>query len=178
MNVVAVFDDRLARAPAAVLGVPVLGDVDALLTHRITPFVDLIVVAVDPEATRRVREIAARLAILPNEVDARWSNPTAAGARSAAIDRLDESPLAPLSGSSDLERKAFAKRLQDLLLGVPMLVLLSPVFALIAVLVKLDSRGPVFFRQPSPRVQQRGDRRVEVPHDARRTPRTAGRSSR
>src|SRR6185295_3337608 len=68
VNVVGVFDDRLSRAPAAVLGVPVLGDVDALLTHRITPFVDLIVVAVDPEATRRVREIAARLAILPNEV--------------------------------------------------------------------------------------------------------------
>lgn len=147
VNVVGVFDDRLARAPAAVLGVPVLGDVDALLTHRITPFVDLIVVAVDPEATRRVREIAARLAILPNEV-ALVVQPDGSAARAAAIERLDESPLAPLTGNvADLERKAFAKRLQDLLIGIPTLVLLSPVLAVIAVLVKLDSRGPVFFRQ-------------------------------
>jgi Undecaprenyl-phosphate glucose phosphotransferase len=146
VNVVGVFDDRLARAPSAVLGVPVLGDVDALLTHRITPFVDLIVVAVDPEATRRVREIAARLAILPNEV-ALVVQPDGSKSRAAAIERLDESPLAPLSGGTDLERKAFAKRLQDLLLGVPMLVLLSPLIAVVAILVKLDSRGPVFFRQ-------------------------------
>jgi exopolysaccharide biosynthesis polyprenyl glycosylphosphotransferase len=129
-----------------VLGVPVLGDVDALLTHRITPFVDLIVVAVDPEATRRVREIAARLAILPNEV-ALVVQPDGSKSRAAAIERLDESPLAPLGGATDLERKAFAKRLQDLLFGIPMLVLLSPVIAVAAVLVKLDSRGPVFFRQ-------------------------------
>ncbi|MFT3851676.1 MAG: exopolysaccharide biosynthesis polyprenyl glycosylphosphotransferase [Ilumatobacteraceae bacterium] len=147
VNVVGVFDDRLARAPAAVLGVPVLGDVDALLTHRITPFVDLIVVAVDPEATRRVREIAARLAILPNEVTL-VVQPDGSAARATAIERLDESPLAPLTGgAADLERKAFAKRLQDLLIGVPMLVLLAPVLAVVAVLIKLDSRGPVFFRQ-------------------------------
>jgi polysaccharide biosynthesis protein PslA len=146
VNVLGVFDDRLARAPAAVLGVPVLGDVDALITHRITPFVDLIVVAVDPLATRRVREIAAHLAILPNEVTL-VVEPDGSQARTAAIDRLDESPLAPLGGSSDLERKAFAKRLQDLMLGGPLLLAVSPLMALIALAIKLDSRGPVFFRQ-------------------------------
>ena len=148
VNVVGVFDDRLARAPAAVLGVPVLGDVDALLTHRITPFVDLIVVAVDPEATRRVREIAARLAMLPNEVDAggRTRRQPARGARS--IDRLDDSPLAPLSGV----QRPRAQGLRQAPAGPAARrarcsscsARCSP---LIAVLVKLDSRGPVFFRQ-------------------------------
>lgn len=41
----------------------------------------------------------------------------------------------------------FTKRLVDILAASAGLVLLSPVFALIAVLIKLDSRGPVFFRQ-------------------------------
>lgn len=146
VNVVGVFDDRLSRAPSQVLGVPVLGNVDALLTHRITPFVDLIVVAVDPEATHRVREIAARLAILPNEVTL-VVQPDGSKSRAAAIERLDESPLAPLSGRNDMERKAFAKRMQDVCIGLPLLVVLSPLIALVAVIVKLDSRGPVFFRQ-------------------------------
>ena len=43
VNVVGVFDDRLDRSPTDVLGVPVLGDIDALLGHKITPYVDRIV---------------------------------------------------------------------------------------------------------------------------------------
>jgi exopolysaccharide biosynthesis polyprenyl glycosylphosphotransferase len=39
------------------------------------------------------------------------------------------------------------KRCLDLLLGVPALVLVSPVIAFCAMRIKLDSSGPVFFRQ-------------------------------
>lgn len=39
------------------------------------------------------------------------------------------------------------KRALDLLVTLPALLLLSPLFLLIAVWIKLDSRGPVFFRQ-------------------------------
>lgn len=39
------------------------------------------------------------------------------------------------------------KRSFDLLISAPFLLLLSPLFALVAVCIKLDSRGPVFFRQ-------------------------------
>lgn len=40
-----------------------------------------------------------------------------------------------------------AKRLFDLVLSLAGLLLLSPVLLLIAILIKLDSPGPVFFRQ-------------------------------
>lgn len=40
-----------------------------------------------------------------------------------------------------------SRRILDLLLAVPATVLLLPVFALVAVWIKLDSRGPVFFLQ-------------------------------
>jgi exopolysaccharide biosynthesis polyprenyl glycosylphosphotransferase len=51
-------------------------------------------------------------------------------------------PPVALSRSS-----AFLKRLLDVVLTVPGLLLLSPLFIAIALAIKLDSRGPVFFRQ-------------------------------
>ena len=39
------------------------------------------------------------------------------------------------------------KRWMDLAIGVPLLIVLAPVFALVAVLIRWDSPGPVFFRQ-------------------------------
>jgi len=41
----------------------------------------------------------------------------------------------------------FAKRLFDIIFSFIILVVLSPVFVVVAAIVKLDSRGPVFFRQ-------------------------------
>jgi lipopolysaccharide/colanic/teichoic acid biosynthesis glycosyltransferase len=41
----------------------------------------------------------------------------------------------------------FSKRLFDLLFTLPGLLLLSPLFAAITIWIKLDSTGPVFFRQ-------------------------------
>ncbi|WP_375479867.1 exopolysaccharide biosynthesis polyprenyl glycosylphosphotransferase [uncultured Jatrophihabitans sp.] len=145
-NVVGVFDDRLERVPGAVLGVPVLGDVDSLLTHKITPYVDRIVVAVEPSARERVASIANRLAALPNNVTLFLEQDDSAQ-RAAALARLADSPLADLSGAPDVDRKAFAKRMQDLVVGIPLLLLATPVLALVAVLIKLDTPGPVFFRQ-------------------------------
>ena len=43
--------------------------------------------------------------------------------------------------------RAFGKRLVDLCVSVPTAAMLSPVFAIVAVLIKLTSRGPVFFVQ-------------------------------
>lgn len=43
--------------------------------------------------------------------------------------------------------RKYLKRLFDLILSVFLLVLLSPVFLFIAVIIKMSSEGPVFFRQ-------------------------------
>jgi lipopolysaccharide/colanic/teichoic acid biosynthesis glycosyltransferase len=43
--------------------------------------------------------------------------------------------------------EAFSKRLFDLVVSFIAIILLSPVFLLIAILIKLDSKGPVFFLQ-------------------------------
>ena len=41
----------------------------------------------------------------------------------------------------------YAKRVIDLVLGIVILVILSPVFLILMIMIKLDSSGPVFFRQ-------------------------------
>jgi exopolysaccharide biosynthesis polyprenyl glycosylphosphotransferase len=48
-------------------------------------------------------------------------------------------PLTPVS--------KLAKRVLDVVVALSILIVLSPVLLLIALLIKLDSRGPVFFRQ-------------------------------
>jgi Undecaprenyl-phosphate glucose phosphotransferase len=146
VNVIGVFDDRLARAPEALAGVPVLGDTAALLEHRIAPYVDRVVVAVDPSAKSRVREIVNRLKVLPNEVSLMVDLETETDC-DAALTKLADAPLTRLSGAPEDEKRAFAKRCQDLVIGAAALVLLAPLMAAIAVWIKLDSRGPVFFRQ-------------------------------
>ena len=145
VNVLGIFDDRLARSPRDVAGVPVLGDVAALVGHRMTPFVDLIVVAVDPAARDRVRAVMDRLARLPNDVVLLVDDDGAN--RHAAIRRLTDAPLSPLDVVADPGRRAFAKRLQDVVLAATLLVVLSPVIGVLALAVRLDSPGPVFFRQ-------------------------------
>jgi Undecaprenyl-phosphate glucose phosphotransferase len=144
MHVIGVFDDRLARAPDAVEGVPVLGDVAALIGHRVLPHVDRIVLALDPST--RARDIARRLAVLPHEVSL-LVDLEGDGREDAALARIAGAALAHLSGPPEDRRRLFAKRLQDLVLSALALVLLSPLLLLIALVVKLDSEGPVFFRQ-------------------------------
>ena len=146
LNVLGIFDDRLARSPDAIEGVPVLGTADDLLSHKMTPYVDRVVLAIDPRAEARVRELTARLRTLPNEVTL-LVEPNGEAETRSALDRLAAAPLADVQGPVDQDRRAFNKRLQDLVIGLAALVLLAPVMALIALVIRLDSPGPVFFRQ-------------------------------
>ncbi|MGQ3045099.1 MAG: nucleoside-diphosphate sugar epimerase/dehydratase, partial [Brevundimonas aurantiaca] len=131
LNVLGNFDDRLARSPRAIEGVPVLGTAADLLTHKMTPYVDKVVLAIDPRAEARVRELNARLRTLPNEVTL-LVEPNGAEETASALDRLAAAPLADVQGAVDEDRRAFNKRLQDLLVGLVALLVLAPVMALIA----------------------------------------------
>lgn len=146
LNVLGIFDDRLARSPRAIEGVPVLGTAADLLTHKMTPYVDRIVLAIDPRAEARVRELNATLRTLPHEVTL-LVEPDGMAETQSALDRLAAAPLADVRGPVDDDRRAFNKRLQDLVLGLIALVLLAIPMAIVALAIRLDSPGPIFFRQ-------------------------------
>jgi Undecaprenyl-phosphate glucose phosphotransferase len=143
--VLGLFDDRADRIPAHVGGVPVLGATEALLSHRIMPYVDRVVITVPQNAQARVRQLIDRLQVLPNQV-LLFVDQGEAG-RAAVLSRIVDAPLAPVSGIPSNERRALTKRVQDLVVGSLALLLAAPVMLAVAVAIKLDSPGPVFFRQ-------------------------------
>lgn len=146
VNILGLFDDRAARAPRDISGVPVLGDTQALLDHRIMPFVDRIVITVPAKARARVGELIERLRVLPNEVtlllDGEDSDQEA-----AAIDRIADVPLARVSGAPADQARALVKRIQDLVIGSLALVFAAPIMVVVAFAIRLDSPGPILFRQ-------------------------------
>jgi Undecaprenyl-phosphate glucose phosphotransferase len=144
--VLGVFDDRKDRTAEALHGVPILGDTSDLLGHRIMPYVDRVVITVSSTAQARVKALVERLRVLPNDITL-FVDLGAKDAHDVTLSRLADIPLAHLSGRPHDEPAAALKRVQDLAIGALALVIAAPVMAAIALAVKLDSPGPVFFRQ-------------------------------
>lgn len=146
LNIVAIFDDRLGRAPMEMHGVPVVGTLDDLLAWNRLPNVDRIIVTVTSKAQDRVRLLIERLRYLPNRVvlllDLEDFNP-----EGASLAEVADAPAAYVSGAPADARRAFIKRVSDIVIGSAMLVAFAPIMAIVAVLIKMDSEGPVFFRQ-------------------------------
>jgi len=139
--VLGVFDDRAARAPQTLHGVPVLGDIDALLSHRVLPYVDRIVITVTDATEARTRALVQRLEMLPNELTLLLPGD------GRALKRITDAPLAFVDGRRSDDSRAFGKRVQDLVLASVGLVLALPILAVTALAVRLDSPGPILFRQ-------------------------------
>ena len=144
--VLGIFDDRASRAPPTIHGVPVLGDTRHLIEHRILPYVDRIVITVTAASQPRVRQLIERLRVLPNAVTL-FLDVDGDEACDATLSKLAGAPLARVSGVEADERRAVAKRMQDVGLGLLALLAAAPVMALVALAVRLDSPGPVLFRQ-------------------------------
>lgn len=145
-NVLGLFDDRAARSPTSVEGVPVLGETRDLLSHRIMPYVDRLVISVPSTARQRVRELIERLQILPNEIVLLLDKDDI-DRETEVISRIADVPLAHISGPPSNEVRALFKRIQDLMIGVLALILTSPIMIATMIAIKLDSPGPILFRQ-------------------------------
>ncbi len=65
----------------------------------------------------------------------------------AVIDEYGGKPVVVFNATPDYDGRFVAKRMFDLGLSILLLVLLSPLFALIAVAIKSFSRGPVIYAQ-------------------------------
>jgi exopolysaccharide biosynthesis polyprenyl glycosylphosphotransferase len=91
------------------------------------------------DAIRRMESAGVRISVAPRMLEA-------VGV-SMALDDVDGIALLGVAPYALSRYSAMAKRSFDLLAGSVLLVMLSPLFAVVAVAIKLDSRGPVFFRQ-------------------------------
>jgi Undecaprenyl-phosphate glucose phosphotransferase len=87
----------------------------------------------------RLAQLAVDVTLLPN-----FQGVRAPSLRAARIGML---PAVDVACRPLTQVQSFIKRTEDLVLGSIMLLLAAPAMLLIALAIKLDSRGPVFFRQ-------------------------------
>ncbi|HWJ76014.1 MAG TPA: undecaprenyl-phosphate glucose phosphotransferase [Kaistia sp.] len=147
IRVCGVFDDRGSeRSPERREGPPKLGTVAELVTFARIAEIDLLIVSLPQSAEGRVLEILRALWVLP--VDIRLS---ALGARlrfrPRAYSFIGSIPFLDLADRPISGWSAVAKRSFDLSVAVLALILLSPVMLATALAVRLDSPGPILFRQ-------------------------------
>jgi len=145
-RVIAVVEDRLSRTPQQIGVAPVGGNLDDLLAWDGLPHVDRIVITVTQKAEGRVRDIIQRLRTVPNRVDLLLDIDTF-NVSGRGADRLAGAALACVSGRPHNHARAFINRVQDIVLASALLVLFAAPMLAIAIAVKLDSRGPVLYRQ-------------------------------
>jgi len=145
IDIAGVFDDRLNRVPSYVAGCRVLGTTCDLVELARSAPMDEIIIALPLRAEGRIADIIAKLRPLP--VDLRVS-----------IDQIGSFPMRGIgeTGSArtieifDRPLKDWGgvvKWLEDQILGALCLGLFAPLMALIALAIRLDSKGPVFFLQ-------------------------------
>ncbi|CAN5222483.1 polysaccharide biosynthesis protein HfsE [soil metagenome] len=138
--VLGVFDDRAARGGPSLHGVPVLGPVEALIDHKLIPYIDRIVITLGAASPARVADLVRRLRYLPNAV-------TILGEDAGSGGRAAGAELSSLSGPQRDEARAGVKRAQDVVIAGALTLLAAPVMAAVALAVRLDSPGPLLFRQ-------------------------------
>lgn len=165
-NVAVVGDGERARSAAAWLGADPAGmvrvsgvfsdastdglahpDLDELVARGRRDRLDAVVLALPPASPDRMERVVRALSGMAVDVylAADLSMPRVAGTRAtwlggAPVLVLDERPLKDWQG---LQKAVF-----DRTFAVFFLVLVSPILALAALAIRLDTPGPIFFRQP------------------------------
>lgn len=146
IEIVGIFDDRLTRVPSSLAGFPVLGTTAHLIELGQLRHIDEIVIALPLRAAERIGEIVTKLRLLP--IDLRLSiDPIAGAFPIRGIGNLASSPMIEILDRPLKHWSGLAKWLEDRVFGTIALLLAAPFMALIAVVIYLDSRGPIFFMQ-------------------------------
>ena len=100
------------------------------------------------DLVRRCNQVGVQVDVVPRLYEVLGSK--------TQVHELDGLPLVSLHAPRLPRSARFVKRVLDLLVAIVMLTMLSPLFAFIALRIKLEAPGPVFFRQE--RIGNRGRR--------------------
>jgi Undecaprenyl-phosphate glucose phosphotransferase len=147
IDVLGVFDDRNDnRALDTIAGSPKLGKVDDIVEFARRTRVDLVLFALPISAESRILEMLKKLWVLP--VDIRLSAHTnKLRFRPRSYSYLGKIPTLNVFEAPITDWDMVIKWMFDHFVGGIILMLAAPVMALTALAVKLDSPGPVLFRQ-------------------------------
>ena len=147
VRIMGIFDDRGDdRVDRIVAGYPRLGNLNALVDFARSTRLDMIIIALPITAERRLVDLTRALSVLPAELklparssSLRFTSDTYSRVGNVAMIDLIEKPIADWG--------MVGKWAFDMIVATLALILLAPVMAAVALAIKLDSRGPILFRQ-------------------------------
>jgi Undecaprenyl-phosphate glucose phosphotransferase len=147
IEIVGVFDDRHDhRSPTTIGRYRKLGTIAELVDFARRSRVDLLAVTFPLTAEERLMQVLKQLWVLP--VDIRLSaHMQALRFRPRAYSYVGEVPFLDLADKPIANWDSLVKNLADKVLASLALIGLLPLMALTVLAIKLDSRGPVLFRQ-------------------------------
>lgn len=147
ITLLGLFDDRIdERSPESVAGLPKLGKVRDLTEFARQTRVDLVIVSMPLSAEKRVLQMLKQLWVLP--VDIRLSaHMSKLRFTSKAYSYVGDVPVFDVADRPISDWNLVFKWLFDKSVALGALILLSPLMVATAIAIKLESKGPVFFRQ-------------------------------
>jgi Undecaprenyl-phosphate glucose phosphotransferase len=147
VRICGLFDDRSGeRSPPIVAGVPKLGTVADLVRFTRLTRVDLVLVSLPLTAEERVLQMVRKLWVLP--VDVRLAaHMNRLRFRPRAYSYIGNVPVLDIFDKPIADWNMVMKTVFDRVVGLLILIALSPVMLATAIAVKLDSPGPILFRQ-------------------------------
>ena len=147
VKIIGLFDDRGdERSSTDCAGERKLGVVDDLVEFGRRTRVDLVIFSLPIAAEDRILQMLKKLWVLP--VDIRLAAHTSKMQfRPRSYSYIGTVPVLDVFNRPIADWDVVMKWLFDKLIGGVMLVLALPVMALIAIAIKLESRGPVLFKQ-------------------------------
>lgn len=144
LNPVVAYDDNPALHGTALHGVPVAGPIDLALAQPLTEQALISIPGARAETQKRlVNSIYAAFPIT-------WVVPDLFGVPNQALQPHNIGSVASLEIRNNLRsvRARVIKRTLDFILSLVGLLLIAPLLLIIAVLIGLDSPGPVLYRAP------------------------------
>jgi Undecaprenyl-phosphate glucose phosphotransferase len=146
IRICGIFDDAPSLGSTRYFGVPFLGNIDALIEFVRQNPVDMVVVALPASARARLSRVLDRLCVLPIDVRV-YIDGLDLKRCSLAIDTIGDVPLLKVIDRPLSDTRYMLKEIEDRVLGALILVSILPLMAIIAIAIRLDSPGPVLFRQ-------------------------------
>ena len=140
------FDDRSAERLGLGCDEPLLGPVGEVSTFSRQQRIDVVYIALPLSCQARVADLLAQLQDTTASV---YFVPDASlfGPMRPRVEILAGKPIVQLCETPFRGASGFVKRAEDLVLGAVLLLASLPLMLVIAAAVKLDSRGPILFRQ-------------------------------
>jgi Undecaprenyl-phosphate glucose phosphotransferase len=147
IRIAGIFDDRGPhRVSPVVAGYPKLGNIDELVAFARGSRIDVIIVALPQAAESRVLQLLQKLWVLPADIKLSAHN-NRLRFRPRTYSYIGNVPFIDLADKPIANWDYVRKWVFDKVMALIAVILLAPVMALIALAIKLDSKGPVLFRQ-------------------------------